>query len=148
MTPWQAWVDGTAQPNPGRIGIGLVLISPAGARLEHSRPVGCSGCNNEAEVHAIAAALTLAAEAGAQHVRLFSDSRFAVDCLNNRDRTEIQRLADLLDATRKRIADFDTVTITWLPRHRNTDADRLARAALGLPPKAVSEPSRRRRQRR
>ena len=41
-TMWLAWVDGTARPNPGRIGIGHVLVSPSGLRAEHSDTDGRS----------------------------------------------------------------------------------------------------------
>lgn len=142
---WQAWVDGTASPNPGRIGTGLLLVSPGGERHERSRAAGRSGCNNEAELQAIGAALDAAEAAGAQRLTIHSDSRFAVDCLSGRDDTEAPRLAELLAATRAAIGRFEAVTLVWLPRHRNAEADRLARAALGLPPKPTAAKAKRRR---
>ena len=45
---WQAWFDGSSHPNPGRLGIGGVLRSPAGETLEISRMAG-HGDSNEAE---------------------------------------------------------------------------------------------------
>ncbi len=147
-TDWTAWVDGAALPNPGRIGIGLVLVSPAGVRQDHARLAEVRGCNNEAEVRAVAAALELAATAGARRLTIFSDSRFAVDCLNGLDRTATRHLDALLSATKARLPDFDTVRIVWLPGRRNGDADRLARSALGLPPRTEAPPPARRRRRR
>ncbi len=142
--PWQAWVDGTASPNPGRIGLGLLLVSPDGERRERSHAAGRSGCNNEAELRAIGAALEAAEAAGARRLTVHSDSRFAVDCLSGRDDTAVPRLAELLAATRAAIGRFEAVTLAWLPRHRNAEADRLARAALGLLPKPPAKPKRRR----
>ena len=141
---WQAWVDGTAAPNPGRIGLGLLLVSPDGERRERSHAAGRSGCNNEAELRAIWAALEAAEAAGARRLTVHSDSRFAVDCLSGRDDTAVPRLAELLAATRAAIGRFEAVTLAWLPRHRNAEADRLARAALGLLPKPPAKPKRRR----
>ena len=141
---WQAWVDGTASPNPGRIGLGLLLVSPDGERRERSHATGRSGCNNDAELRAILAALEAAEAAGAQRLTIHSDSRFAVDCLTGRDSTEVARLAELLAATQAAIGRFEAVTLAWLPRHRNAEADRLARAALGLLPKPPAKPKRRR----
>ncbi|MDP2822576.1 MAG: hypothetical protein Q8O52_07845 [Sulfuritalea sp.] len=46
---WQAWFDGAALPNPGKIGVGVILISPAGLRSEKAALTGCSGCSNEAD---------------------------------------------------------------------------------------------------
>ena len=142
---WQAWVDGTASPNPGRLGVGLVLIAPDGERRELARPLGRNGCNNSAELLAIVEALTEARRSGAQRLTIHSDSRFAVDCLNRRDDTEVPALASLLAETRQTLAGVAMVEIAWLPRHRNVDADRLARGAVGLAPKPVAKAKRKRR---
>lgn len=141
---WQAWCDGTASPNPGRIGIGVVLLSPDGQHHEISRATGRSGCNNEAELYAIAAALDLAGKFGVKTLTIHSDSRFAVDCLNGIDDTDICRLAELLAATKTAFSAFDAVFVRWLPRHRNAQADQAARAALGLAPKTPALPHRKR----
>ena len=141
---WEAWVDGTALPNPGRIGIGLLLVAPDGTQQALSRAPGRSGCNNEAELRAILLALEHAEAAGARRLTIHSDSRFAVDCLTGRDATQVPRLAELLAATHAAIGRFEAVTLAWLPRHRNAEADRLARAALGLLPKPPAKPKRRR----
>ena len=132
---WAAWVDGTACPNPGRMAIGIVLVAPDGRRTEWSQALGRSGCNNEAELRAIDTALGLAMQQGATRLTVLSDSRFAVDCLNGIETTMVEPLAGLLHATRQRLSDFDAIELRWLPRHRNAEADRLARAALGLVPK-------------
>ncbi len=142
---WMAWVDGTARPNPGRIGIGHVLVSPSGQRAEHSDAPGRNGCNNEAELRALLSALDAAAAAGARTLTLHSDSRFAVDCLNGLDSTDVPRLVELLAAAHTAMGCFDQVRLVWLPRHRNAEADRLARAALGLAPKPAPAKRKRRR---
>ncbi|UUZ54802.1 hypothetical protein LP419_01815 [Massilia sp. H-1] len=36
-TPWRAWFDGSAHPNPGRCGIGGLLLGPDGERVEITR---------------------------------------------------------------------------------------------------------------
>ena len=146
--PWLAWCDGTASPNPGRIGLGVVLVSPDGERQEMSLPSGHSGCNNEAELRAIGAALELARKHGARTLNLCSDSRFAIDCLTGIDSTEVARLADLLATIREALTGFDCVVLRWLPRHRNGEADRLARTALGLAPKPATGKSKQPKKRR
>ena len=35
---WLIWFDGAAQPNPGRIGLGALLLGPAGDLLDHVGP--------------------------------------------------------------------------------------------------------------
>jgi ribonuclease HI len=41
----------------------------------------------------------------------------------------IARLATLFEAARAQMQDFDELVLQWVPRHRNTEADALARMA-------------------
>ena len=45
---WRAWFDGSALPNPGRMGLGFVLQGPDGSVDEGSFVTREAGCNNEA----------------------------------------------------------------------------------------------------
>lgn len=132
--PWTLHCDGTALPNPGRIGIGAVLVAPDGQRHTLSQALG-HGCNNEAEARALLAALDWARTLGAGPLAIHSDSRVLIDHLSGRERTRVAHLAALFDSLAPALAGSK---LDWLPRHRNTQADELARAALGLsakPPK-------------
>jgi ribonuclease HI len=124
-------------PNPGKIGIGVVLIAPDGRREEKSVLLNCTGCNNEAELHALCAALEMAAAAGARRLLLRGDSDVALRYVRGPDSTQIARLCLLVAAARDALRRFDEVQLLWIPRHRNREADRLSRQALGLPPDPV-----------
>lgn len=142
---WQAWFDGSALPNPGRIGIGVVLLCPDLIRQEISQPVVESGCNNEAELLAMITALDLAAKAGARRLQLRGDSDFAIRAgrmLQQGDApaTQLPRLVLLLSRLNAMLDRFDSVELVWIPRHRNGAADRLARQAIGLPEKIAEVP--------
>lgn len=150
---WQLWFDGSASPNPGRIGLGAVLLGPAGERIEVSELAAAGGCNNTAELLALQRAVDAAHQAGARRVVIRGDSDFAVRHLLGSARTAIPRLTALLEPLAFSLQGFDEVRIEWVPRHRNGDADRLSRAALGLPDKPAQAPlsrslPRRRRHRR
>lgn len=145
---WQAWFDGSALPNPGKMGIGVVLLAPDGRRSEKSSLIGGSGCNNEAELHALAAALEMACAAGARRLVLRGDGDVALRYVRGPEHTEVIRLLPLIERARAWLARFDEVQLIWVPRHRNPEADRLARQALGLPAKPVPAPRKRRRSRR
>lgn len=131
-------------PNPGKIGIGVLLIAPDGRREEKSVVLNCSGCNNEAELHALCAALDMAAAAGARKLLLHGDSDVALRYVRGPDSTQIVRLCQLVAAARDRLRRFEEVQLLWIPRHRNREADRLSRQALGLPPDPVPLARRRR----
>ncbi|MDD3352918.1 ribonuclease HI family protein [Zoogloea sp.] len=142
--PWQIWFDGCAHPNPGRLGLGVVLIGPAGERLESST-LGGSGCNNEAEMLALARALEMARTAGARQLHIRGDSDFAVRHVRGEHITRLPHLKTLIARVQDSLAAFEHARLEWIPRHRNPDADRLSRAALGLPHKPAPRPVARRR---
>jgi ribonuclease HI len=145
---WQIWFDGCALPNPGRIGLGALLVSPEGARIELSSPAGRTGCSNEAELVALCAALEQAGSLGARHICIRGDSDFVVRHLRGEQRTAIAPLIGLVERSEALLAQFESVRLEWVPRHRNRDADRLSRAALGLPDKPAPVPGRGRVKRR
>ena len=144
---WQAWFDGAALPNPGRIGVGVVLVSPVGLRSGKAALTGCSGCSNEAELHALCAALELACAAGARRLVVRGDSDVAIRYVRGPDSTQIGRLVVLVAQAREWLRRFEDVQLVWVPRHRNAEADRLSRQALGLPELAARVSRRRRRPR-
>jgi len=78
---------------------------------------------------------------------LHGDSRVAIDQVNGSEHTAVARLLPLIAAAQAVLATFDEVDVLWVPRHRNRDADRLARQALDLPPKPAPTPTGRARRR-
>ena len=148
--PGAVWVihcDGSALPNPGRMGLGAVIVAPDGTRQTLSQATHTIGCNNEAELRAVMAALRTLPATGCG-VELYSDNSVLVDQLMQAHARPIARLAPLFDEAREMLARFDPCVVRWLPRHRNTEADALARGALGMPPKPPSPSLKRHRHKR
>lgn len=137
---WQAWFDGSALPNPGRLGLGVVLRGPDGSELTQSLKPAQTGCNNEAELQALCALLTLASSHGVRYLQVWSDSDISVRYVNGSDHTSIPRLLPLIQAAQDLMARFEYITLQWVPRHRNQQADALSREALGLAAKAFVLP--------
>ena len=129
---WQAWFDGSAHPNPGRLGIGALLLGPGGERLEISRRAG-TGNSSEAEYLALIALLEAAQTVQPRALLVHGDSRVVIDDVNGaaekRDRGA-KGLEALRTQARALIAQLDAVTLRWVPRHRNGDADRLSQQAI------------------
>jgi ribonuclease HI len=150
--PWVIHCDGSAIPNPGRMGLGATLVAPDGQQHSLSLTSSLVGCNNEAELRALIAALQHAHALGAQAVAVCSDSTLLIEQLqppqtDKRAPTPIARLAELFDNARAWLARFDSVQLQWIPRHRNSAADALARAALGAPAKVAQHPSHKKKKR-
>ena len=143
--PWTVYCDGSAMPNPGRMGIGAVITAPDGKRHTLSQATHATGCNNEAELRALTLALQDLRERGATAVRAYSDNSILVEQLGPAGAKPIERLAGLFDDARALLGSFDDVRVQWIPRHRNGEADALARAALGFAPKPLARPAKKRR---
>lgn len=134
---WVIHCDGSALPNPGRMGLGAVILAPDGSRHMLSEATQSIGCNNEAELLAVMRALgSLPPEC--RHVIVYSDNSILVTQLMQADAKPVARLADLFNEARTLMAGFEAVTLMWVPRHRNAEADALARQALGMSPKLTS----------
>ena len=131
---WRGWFDGSAHPNPGQIGIGALLCGPAGERLEISRRAG-HGNSGEAEYLALTALLEAAVRLGARDLVVYGDSRVVVDDVNlSAQAVAAGRGAKGLEAHRASVValleSLGGVSLRWVPRHRNGDADRLSQLAI------------------
>ena len=138
---WLIHCDGSAFPNPGNMGLGAIITAPDGTLNKLSLPAAGKGCNNEAEARAMMAAVQHAKQLGATSVRVYSDSRVVVDQLTGDGSQPIARLDALFTELKALLATFDEATVTWIPQHRNHEADTLARTAAGLPPRPVARPA-------
>ena len=132
VTPWRGWFDGSAHPNPGRCGIGALLLGPAGERVELARAAGY-GNSSEAEYRALIALLDAAAAAGAHGLTVYGDSRVVLDDVPLPPQRAAQSLLPLHAAANALLAQLVDVRLRWIPRHKNTAADALSQRASLLP---------------
>ena len=121
-TAWLAWFDGSAHPNPGRIGIGALLTGPSGAG---------HGNSGQAEYSALLAVLEAALRERPSELVVYGDSRVVLDEVN-RLTPGSRALAVQRAAAQALIAQFARITLQWIPRHRNAAADQLSQQAIGL----------------
>jgi ribonuclease HI len=141
---WTIHCDGSAVPNPGRMGLGAVLVSPDDTRHSMSAPADGRGCNNEAELRALMAALQEARRRGAASLLIHCDNSVVVQHLTGTAAEPFVRLTPLFEEVRTILRSFASARLVWIPRHRNREADALARAAVGLPPKSPAPAGKRR----
>jgi ribonuclease HI len=135
---WLGWFDGSAQPNPGRIGIGARLQGPEGAVLEISRHAG-HGNSGEAEYLALIALLEAALPQRPPALVIHGDSRVVIDDMLTRGDKGAAGLEDYRQRARELMAQLPGVTLCWVPRHRNGHADRLSQQARAVPEAAAEE---------
>lgn len=73
---WQVYVDGASDCQ--RIGVGIILISLEGIRMEKSFRLGFPTFNNEVEYEALLVGLRMSKQVGEDRVQLYCDSRLVV----------------------------------------------------------------------
>lgn len=122
------YCDGACVPNPGAMGIGVVLISGE-HRREISEYIGL-GTNQAAEIHAARRALEALRKPCT--VTVYSDSQYLIKTMNGEwgRKTNLEAWSALHLAAVKH-----TVTWVWVKGHNGTPdnerADYLANAAVG-----------------
>ena len=128
---WRAWFDGSAHPNPGRCGIGALLLGPDGASVEVSQAAGY-GNSSEAEYRALIALLEAAVQAGASGLVVYGDSRVVIDDINGPALYAAASLQEYRCAAQALLAQLDGVSLRWIPRHKNAAADALSQKAAAV----------------
>jgi ribonuclease HI len=128
-TAWLAWFDGATHPNPGKMGIGGVLKSPDGAVKEISFNAGLGDSSN-AEYIALIAILEAAVEAKPAKLVVYGDSQVVLNDVNPRTIGESKVLTEKREQARRLIAQLADVTLCWIPRKKNAEADALSQRAV------------------
>lgn len=123
--------DGGSRGNPGPAGYGAVVYDADHATVlaERKEAIG-RATNNVAEYRGLIAGLEAAAETGATEVAVSMDSKLVIEQMCGRWRVKHPDLIELQRRAAALAAGFDHVDYTWIPRERNSHADRLANEAM------------------
>lgn len=140
--------DGAANPNPGKMGIGVVVEAPGKEAVEIGEDLGRDGTSNIAEYEALIRGLEEAKRLGADEVVVKGDSNLVVQQLLGRFRVKQPHLKPLHQRVAELSNEFDDFEIQWIPREQNKRADALANAAVSAKggrggPKVGMEPGKR-----
>jgi broad specificity phosphatase PhoE/ribonuclease HI len=123
--------DGGSRGNPGPAGFGCVVWADDHATVlaEHKKAIGVT-TNNVAEYRGLIAGLEEARRLGADEVAVRMDSKLVVEQMSGRWKVKHPAMAELHQQARALASTFDTVSFSWIPRERNSHADRLANEAM------------------
>ena len=124
--------DGGSRGNPGLAGYGAVVRDAAtGEVLAEVHESIRHATNNVAEYRGLLAGLRAAAQVGPgadSEVRM--DSKLVVEQMSGRWKIKHPDLRQLATQASQAARALGRVTYTWVPRERNTHADRLANQAM------------------
>lgn len=95
---WQVYVDRVL--NCQRVGVGIILISPEGIRMEKSFRLGFQASNNEAEYEALLTRLRMPNEVVSRRLQLHCDSRLVVSQVNDEYEAKDQGMMSYLKEVR------------------------------------------------
>jgi ribonuclease H / adenosylcobalamin/alpha-ribazole phosphatase len=124
--------DGGSRGNPGPAGFGaLVRDAATGEVLREACDSIGTATNNVAEYSGLVAALRAAAEiAPGADVEARMDSKLVVEQMSGRWQIKHQNLRVLARSAQDAAARLGRVSYVWVPRARNSHADRLANQAM------------------
>ena len=142
--------DGGSRGNPGPAGYGAVVLTEDRSTVlaETKQAIG-RATNNVAEYRALIAGLDDAVKLGATEAAVFMDSKLVVEQMSGRWKVKHPDLIELHAEARTLASQFERISYAWVPRARNSHADRLANeamdAAAGIdseePMPAIAEPA-------
>ena len=124
------YCDGASRGNPGPAAIGVIVKDESGRLLTSvSRRIGLR-TNNQAEYQAVIAGLEAAQRLGARQVALFCDSELVAKQLKGEYRVKNRALKPLHQLVLGLAGRLEAFSVSYIPRHRNEEADDLANKAF------------------
>jgi probable phosphoglycerate mutase len=125
--------DGGSRGNPGPAGFGAVVRDAnTGAVLAEVGEAIGTATNNVAEYRGLLAGLRAAAQLDpAAQVEVRADSKLVVEQMSGRWQIKHEDMRRLAEQARA-VLPASAVTYTWVPRAKNTHADRLANEAMDV----------------
>jgi ribonuclease HI len=124
------FTDGASRGNPGPAAIGVVIQDEKGNVICTISLCLGKATNNQAEYRAIISGLEKAREMGATDVEVRSDSELVVRQLSGEYKVKNALLTPLYLKTQQLSRGFSSFKVNYIPREKNSEADKLANQAL------------------
>ena len=123
--------DGGSRGNPGPAGYGAVVFDAEthAVLAERFEAIGID-TNNVAEYRGLIAGLEAALELGASSLAIRMDSKLVIEQMSGRWQVKHPSMLPLARRASALLANFDDVTLDWIPRAQNSHADGLANRAM------------------
>lgn len=126
---YEIYIDGASRGNPGKAGAGILLIDSGNDSKEIKKYLGtCT--NNHAEYLALITALETFRNPGDKSLRIYTDSQLVANQINGNWKVKHPDISKLHAKAKKLIDRFKSFSIHYIPREKNSEADRLANLAI------------------
>ena len=123
--------DAARRASDGEAAIGVVLNHPKDHSFKIFKDrIGPEKTIQSAEYKALIKGLEIALENGIDKIRVYLDNQLVVDQINDKAAVIRPHLKPLCEKALNLLKSFPDQRVYWVPRKRNTEADKLAREAL------------------
>lgn len=127
---WTLQVDGSSTRKLG--GIGLLLESPKGAKLEYAITLNFKVTENEAEYEALITSLRISRSLQVKRIKAYTDSQLVESQFSGSFATKGPNMIKYLELLRKEVEHFKEFTLERFNREWNEKADALSKYASTL----------------
>ena len=127
----KVFTDGASFGNPGKVGVGYVIYKNEKRVKDGSVFLG-NQTNNFAEYMALIFALAEILGMGERACEVLTDSQLVCEQINGKYKVANANIFPLFTLAKKLIAQFESFTITHIPREQNAEADELSKKAAGF----------------
>ena len=129
MSITKVFTDGASRGNPGESGVGVLIIDNDGKKTELKKYLG-KKTNNQAEYSALILALENLSHLKGSEIIIQTDSQLMANQMNGSWRVKDEGLKSLFSKAKKLSQEYKSLTIAYIPRTQNKEADRLANEAI------------------
>ncbi len=128
---YNVFTDGASRGNPGESGIGIVIKDKDNNTVKEIKKYFPKLTNNQAEYKALILALDYLITSGLNKpVKFFTDSQLLANQINGLWKVKHPDIALLYKEAKALITELDSFEISYVPREKNKEADRLANQAI------------------
>jgi ribonuclease HI len=129
---YKLFFDGACEPNPGEMGIGVVVFNDKNEKvLELSEKCGF-GTNIKAEYSAIIRGFEELSKLYQGHLLVHGDLQLIIKQARNEWKVKQDDIIPLHQKVKELETRFESVEYQWIKRERNKEADMLSARSLGL----------------
>lgn len=127
---WHVYIDGASSGNPGESGAGIVVYDEKGMMMFQENAFLGNMTNNMAEYEALIMGLKKAHSCSIEKLTIYTDSLLVANQIKGIYKIKNSRLAEYYRDAKKLLSHFESFAIQYIPRERNTLADKLAKSAI------------------
>ncbi|NIP37560.1 MAG: ribonuclease HI family protein [Candidatus Dadabacteria bacterium] len=128
---YSIFTDGASRGNPGKSGIGVVIKDQSNNTVKEIKKYFPKLTNNQAEYKALLLSLDyLTTNDIDLPVKFFTDSQLLANQINGKWKVKHPDIAVLFKEAKALISRLSSFEISYIPREKNKEADRLANQAI------------------